>query len=127
MTGPVHLKSLALPSQRSEKKFGKWVQRPCREDLGHEAPPTFVWVLENPDNCMNAHWMVHVPAAREDAFAAMLDKWLEAATGGVHSAKAIHNQIGVHRSRRSRSTCSRACTHRSAVNTESTIQTKAGS
>jgi hypothetical protein len=71
-------------------KFGKWVQRPRRENLGHEAPPTFVWVLENPDNCMNAHWMVHVPAARENDFAAMLDKWLEAATGGVHSARAIH-------------------------------------
>jgi hypothetical protein len=71
-------------------KFGKWVQRPRREDLGHEAPPTFVWVIENPDNCMNAHWLVHVPAAREDDFAAKLSKWLEVATGGVHSDKAIH-------------------------------------
>jgi hypothetical protein len=71
-------------------KFGKWVQHPRKDALGHEAPPTFVWVLENPDNCMNAHWLVHVPLARQQEFSAKLDKWLNAATGGVHSDKAIH-------------------------------------
>jgi hypothetical protein len=52
-------------------------------------PPTFVWVIENPNDCLNAHWLVHVPAERQAEFAANLPKWFEAAVGEVYSEKAI--------------------------------------
>jgi hypothetical protein len=72
--------------------FGKWITRPRKTASGPQAPPTFVWVIENPAGCLNAHWLVHVPAARQDEFQTKLDKWLGAAAGMVYSEKAIHVQ-----------------------------------
>jgi hypothetical protein len=70
--------------------FGKWVTRPPRTMHLHQAPPTFVWVIENSEGCLNAHWLVHVPQARQKEFAAKLDAWFGAAVGDVHSDRAIH-------------------------------------
>ena len=70
--------------------FGKWITRPRKTESGYQAPPTFVWVIENPDGCLNAHWLVHVPSARQDEFQTKLDKWLGAAAGTVYSEKAVH-------------------------------------
>lgn len=70
--------------------FGKWARRPQKADLGIEVPPTFVWVIENQSGILNAHWLVHVPTARQAEFAAKLPEWLAAAAGKVHSVSAIH-------------------------------------
>jgi hypothetical protein len=41
--------------------FGKWARRPGKSSWAAAVPPTFVWVIENPNDCLNAHWLVHVP------------------------------------------------------------------
>jgi len=74
------------------ERFGKWITRPRKAASEHQAPPTFVWVIENPDGCLNAHWLVHVPAARQDEFQEKLDSWLGAAAGTIYSDKALHVQ-----------------------------------
>lgn len=65
--------------------FGKWATRLKKAHF----PPTFVWVIENPNDCLNAHWMVHVPRKRHADFKANLQKWLENAVGDVYGEKAI--------------------------------------
>jgi hypothetical protein len=70
-------------------QFGKWVRRPQKADRGTEAPPTFVWVIENQNGILNSHWLVHVPTARHSEFTAKLPEWLRVATGKVHSVTAI--------------------------------------
>lgn len=76
---------------RIRAKFGKWIQRPSRLFAGHVAPPTFVWVLENPEDkgYLHAHWLVLVPIARQQDFAGKLEKWL-ANAGKVYSPLAVH-------------------------------------
>jgi hypothetical protein len=78
-----------LAFQKIRFTFGKWVSRPSREAAEHKAPPTFVWVIENQSNCLNAHWLVHLPAARREDFQERLPAWLESAAGLVHSPNAI--------------------------------------
>jgi hypothetical protein len=72
-------------------KFGKWVQRPARGFASFFAPPTFVWVIENPEDRghLHAHWLVYVPPARQEDFTRKLNKWL-ASVGQVYSPEAIH-------------------------------------
>lgn len=72
-------------------KFGKWIQRPSRRFASLLVPPTFVWVLENPEDKghLHAHWLVLVPSARQQDFACKLDKWL-AREGKVYSSQAVH-------------------------------------
>jgi len=72
-------------------KFGKWIQRPSKRFSGILAPPTFLWVIENPENkgCIHAHWLVFVPPARQHDFAIKLDKWL-ASSGHVYSSQPFH-------------------------------------
>jgi hypothetical protein len=69
--------------------FGKWARRPGKSSWAAAVPPTFVWVIENPNDCLNAHWLVHVPDEREAEFEANLPKWFESAVGEVYSDKAI--------------------------------------
>jgi hypothetical protein len=69
--------------------FGKWANRPAKAQTMTAIPPTFVWVIENPNECLNAHWLVHVPQKRQAEFRRNLPKWLEAAMGEVYSEKAI--------------------------------------
>jgi hypothetical protein len=85
--------------QQIRTAFGKWITRPKKEAAALKAPPTYVWVIENQNGCLNAHWMPHIPAARENEFRARLPKWLEEATGMVYSPQAIdirpaHNPKG---------------------------------
>ena len=69
--------------------FGKWARRPEKSRRMVSVPPTFVWVIENANDILNAHWIVHVPADRQAEFAANLPRWFEAAVGNVYSEKAI--------------------------------------
>ncbi len=69
--------------------FGKWSNRVPKSQAMTAIPPTFVWVIENPHGCLNAHWMVHVPIERQAEFQRNLPKWLKDAVGEMHSDKAI--------------------------------------
>lgn len=81
--------SADLAFAKLRASFGKWARRPGKSRWVTAVPPTFVWVIENPNDCLNAHWLVHVPAERQAEFAANLPKWFEAAVGEVYSEKAI--------------------------------------
>jgi hypothetical protein len=72
-------------------KFGKWIQRPAKRFASFFAPPTFIWVIENPDDNghLHAHWLVLVPTERQQDFVRKLDKWL-ASVGPVYSQQPIH-------------------------------------
>lgn len=80
---------VSLDFQRVRAAFGKWVTRPHKKDAIHKAPPTYVWVIENQAGCLNAHWLVHVPRARQKEFRQLLTKWLENATGEIYDTRAI--------------------------------------
>ncbi len=69
--------------------FRKWATRPPKTRVMLATPPTFVWVIENPNNCLNAHWLVHVPRERQAEFRRNLPKWFETAVGEVYSDRAI--------------------------------------
>ncbi len=69
--------------------FGKWATRPKKARMMFATPPTFVWVIENPNDCLNAHWLVHVPRERQAEFRRNLSKWFKAAVGKVYSDRAI--------------------------------------
>jgi hypothetical protein len=79
--------------------FAKWVTRPRRSLAAHAAPPTFVWVIENQDGCLNAHWLVHVPPARHSEFQALLTPWLEKAAGMIYASQAIDIRPAEHPTR----------------------------
>lgn len=72
-------------------KFGKWIKRPSKRFTGCGAPPTFLWVIENPkdEGRIHAHWLVFVPPPRCDDFARKLDKWLTS-VARVYSPQSIH-------------------------------------
>ena len=72
-------------------KFGKWIQRPSRRFAEYVAPPTFLWVIENPkdEGFIHAHWLVFVPPARHHDFAHKLYKWLTS-IARVYSPQPIH-------------------------------------
>ena len=83
----------ALQSIRNA--FGKWITRPGRQTGLSSALPAFVWVIENKDGCLNAHWLVHVPAARHRDFVSRLYAWLEQAVGAIKDNRALHIQEAV--------------------------------
>lgn len=74
-------------SRRFEKlrdnHFAPWLRR-CgrRENLA--GPPTFVWVIENAGGCVNAHWLLHIPADRAADFLRRLPTWLERVAGAIN-------------------------------------------
>ena len=72
--------------------FGKWVTRPRACEQEYKVAPTFVWVIENADGCLNAHWLVYVPECRHTDFTTRLPAWIESAAGDIHHARAIHIQ-----------------------------------
>jgi len=73
--------------------FTKWTSRPHKKASALAAPPTFVYSIENQNEVLNAHWLVHVPPPRHAEFAAKLGLWLNKATGGVYDEqRAIHIQ-----------------------------------
>lgn len=87
----------ACPTNKTDRafaairnQFGKWITRPRKEQRGHLAPPTFVWVIENPNGCSHAHWLVHIPIARQREFRVLLAEWFAKATGGGVPTHAIH-------------------------------------
>ncbi|MGO7674854.1 hypothetical protein ACC685_33365 [Rhizobium ruizarguesonis] len=70
--------------------FSPWLRR-CAPDGRKESPPTFIWTLENTNGCLNAHWLVHLPAGRIEDFKKRLPLWLAKVAGEVFDAKgAIH-------------------------------------
>jgi hypothetical protein len=81
--------SADLAFAKLRASFAKWARRPGKSRWLLAVPPTFVWVIENPNDCLNGHWLVHVPAERQAEFAANLPKWFEAAVGEVYSQNAI--------------------------------------
>ena len=85
--------------QKLRTIFTKWVTRPPKDNNSPKAPPTFVWVIENQCECLNAHWLVHVPAGRLCEFRAKLSTWLERAAGQVFSDKAIDIRPAQHPTR----------------------------
>ncbi|MGO7323450.1 hypothetical protein GUK30_32805 [Rhizobium leguminosarum] len=73
--------------------FAPWLRR-CGPPGRKEPPPTFVWALENSGGCLNAHWLVHLPAGRIEDFKARLPCWLakvagEVVEGAIHIRKAL--------------------------------------
>ena len=70
--------------------FVKWVRRPTKAERKHAAPPTFVWVIENEGGYLHAHWLLHVPPARQDEFAKKLEAWFSHFAGEVKHDQAIH-------------------------------------
>lgn len=83
-----------LVSERFEKLrdnyFGPWLRR-CGPPGRKEPPPTFIWTLENSGGCLNAHWLVHLPAGRIEDFKARLPIWLGKVAGEVFALdQAIH-------------------------------------
>src|SRR5665213_2362470 len=81
--------SADLAFAKLRASFGKWARRPGKSRWLVAVPPTFVWVIENPNDILNAHWAVQVPVERQAEFAANLPKWFEAAVGEVYSDNAI--------------------------------------
>ena len=75
--------------QKIRTNFGKWITRPSKHVAKYKAPPTFVWVIENKEGCLHAHWMVHVPLARENEFRNKVEEWLKCSTGMIYDDKAI--------------------------------------
>ena len=92
-TCPEELVDRALQSIRNA--FGKWITRPGRRAGLPRALPAFVWVIENKDGCLNAHWLVHVPASRHDDFFTRVSVWLEQAVGVIKDTRALHIQEAV--------------------------------
>jgi hypothetical protein len=85
------LTSVDVDPIRAGKAFAHLRAAYCRwaRRKGDAVPPTFVWVFENPSDCLHAHWVVHVPRERQRDFKANLSKWLKDAAGEVYSDKAI--------------------------------------
>jgi hypothetical protein len=87
----------ACPPEQASARFEKlrdnffapWLRR-CAPKGRKEAPPTFVWSLENTNGCLNCHWLVHLPAGRVEDFKERLPRWLEKVTGGILDVSAIH-------------------------------------
>lgn len=74
------------------RKFVRWIQNPSRRFLGLSAPPTFLWVLENPgdEGLFNAHWAVYVPVERQADFAVKLERWLKGVASKLYTPEPIH-------------------------------------
>jgi hypothetical protein len=77
---------------RIREKFGHWVQRPPQRHSAFDAPPTFLWVLENPPDRdqFHAHWLVYVPPERQADFTEMLDKWMRSAAAKIYNPTPFH-------------------------------------
>jgi len=70
--------------------FGKWARRPQAQHRAIAVPPTYVWVIERGGGQLAAHWLLHVPPNRFDAFEACLPAWIAAVAGEVLAPNAIH-------------------------------------
>ena len=83
----------ALVSERFERlrdnHFGPWLRR-CGKAGTKQAPPAFIWVIENAGGCLNAHWLVHIPAGRVQDFQKRLIAWIEKVAGQIHCETALH-------------------------------------
>jgi len=76
--------------QHVRGSYQKWVTRPRKAAATHKAPPTFVWVIENGNVVgLHAHWLLHVPSARQSEFRDKLPEWLESVVGQINSAQTI--------------------------------------
>ncbi len=69
--------------------FGPWVRRPPKSEPQRPVAPTYAWVIENGGDVLNAHWLVHVPPARQSAFRRRLCGWLKAVAGEIRCESAI--------------------------------------
>jgi hypothetical protein len=90
------------PDQVSERferlrdnHFGPWLRRSAPRGRT-EAPPTFVWSIENSGGCLHAHWLVYVPADRVEDFQRRLPIWLEKVTGQVFNIEAAIHAVKAH-------------------------------
>lgn len=66
--------------------------KPVAALLGLSAPPTFLWVLENPgdEGLFHAHWAVYVPVERQADFAVKLERWLKGVASKLCTPEPIH-------------------------------------
>jgi hypothetical protein len=76
--------------KRVRDRFSKWVTRPPVGAKAHKASPTFVWVLENPNGHLNAHWQLHVPEQRQAEIRAKVVHWISTDAGKLLDACAVH-------------------------------------
>lgn len=74
------------------RKFVRWIQNPSRHFADSAASPTFLWVLENPEDKghFHAHWLVHVPETRHSDFTAKLNGWLKSVAPNIYTPEPIH-------------------------------------
>jgi hypothetical protein len=66
-----------------------WLRRPQRRQGLPGVQPTFVWSIENPD-FVHIHMLVHVPAARLEAFHERMALWVAEAFGIDNDPVAYH-------------------------------------
>jgi hypothetical protein len=74
------------------RKYARWSQNPSQPFAGHSVPPTFLWVLENPEDLgfFHAHWLVFIPPARHLDFAAKLNRWLKSGASQIYTPEPVH-------------------------------------
>lgn len=64
--------------------FNKWLVRPPKKlSAKKSGPAAFVWCIENTNNSISAHWLVHIPDERLQDFKCKLLNWVDKATGGI--------------------------------------------
>ena len=74
------------------RKFARWIQNPSQRFAGYSVSPTFLWVLENPQDrgFFHAHWLVFIPPARHLDFAAKLRRWLKSEAEQIYTPEPVH-------------------------------------
>jgi hypothetical protein len=101
----INFSLLGLSFETASERFGAlrnnyfcpWYRRAGPKNMPPEQA-AFVWVIENTGHTA-AHWLVYIPAARLEEFAAKLAKWLAKVTGapivdGVIDIKDAYNPYG---------------------------------
>ena len=75
--------------QSIRNSYGKWATRPTKHFRSLRVPPVFVWVIENENGHLHAHWLIHIPVARQCDFCLRLNEWLERLTGPIKDSRTI--------------------------------------
>ncbi|HXC55562.1 MAG TPA: hypothetical protein VNU97_09715 [Rhizomicrobium sp.] len=66
--------------------FTPWIRR--NKKVG-SISPTYIWVLERPNDAVGLHWALHLPDALIDEFGKLFPKWLESVGAGAVTSNAI--------------------------------------
>lgn len=63
--------------------FTPWHRRPGRKWNGPRQAAAYLWVVENTNGNIAAHWLLHLAPKRIEDFTHRLPKWLSRVTGGI--------------------------------------------